>query len=435
MIIDFSISNFRSIREEQTLSFEATGDKHLESFFVVQMGKYRLLKLITILGANASGKSNVLKAFYMLPKLMLHPCQDKTSVISYARFALDEACSHQSSKLSVNFIVEDRKYAYHVEFDNTLVYNELLRCQPFVSTKEHTVYSRTTDVDTLLSTISWGDKYRSADNSRLLMPNLLHNRTLFGAYLHSNVDMPWMKAIIQWLRAYFMPMVATQNQGIKAYVSHQLVDKLIDKQELVRQLAVADFGVCELEVEQKKQSLDPQVLDLMIHDDNLPRELRQKLVDDPTGIVIDVRMSHQGHQGKVFFDYGQESAGTQRYYELSGLLVKVIREPHFLAIDELECRLHPDLYMHFINTYVRNSTHSQIIFSSHSREFLADRDTYRDDTVYLTEKSEMGDTMLYSLADFDTKTLRGASSRYNAYRAGRLGGIPTLGDTYMPDSL
>lgn len=59
MVIDFSISNFRSIRDKQTLSFEATNSTHLEEYFVMKVGKYRLLRIATLLGANASGKSNV----------------------------------------------------------------------------------------------------------------------------------------------------------------------------------------------------------------------------------------------------------------------------------------------------------------------------------------------------------------------------------------
>ena len=102
-----------------------------------------------------------------------------------------------------------------------------------------------------------------------------------------------------------------------------------------------------------------------------------------------------------------------------------------MAIDELECRLHPDLYQHFVTTYLLNSHHSQLVFSSHFSEFLSDRDLFRDDSVWITKKSEKGDTELYSLADFDSETLRDTTNRYNAYRAGRLGGIPHLGDTYV----
>ncbi len=429
MIIDFSISNFRSIREMQTLSFEASNDRHLEDYFVVKVGRYRLLKIATILGANASGKSNVLRAFYMLEKLLTRPCKDKSSKIEYDRFALDRDCLQSPSLIRVNFIVGEVKYMYEVEFDNSVIYRELLKCHPFDALKEHTVYERTTNKDSLLSSIKWGERYRSGLNTRVLSVNLLHNRTLFGAYLNSNVDIPWMKAILDWVCSYFMPMVTTNNQRLRDYVSYGVLDNRIDKRDLVSQIMKADVGISNIDVEKVEGVRENEIVDAVLK--NVPEVLKQHIKADLDRPVIDIRMSHAGHQEAVKLDYYQESGGTQRYYELSGLLLEVIKEPHFLAIDELECRLHPDLYKHFVMTYVLNAKKSQLIVSSHMREFLEDRDSFRDDTVWITEKSEMGDTELYSLSDFDSNALRSVSSRYNAYRAGRLGGIPRLGDTYV----
>lgn len=431
MVIDFSISNFRSIRDKQTLSFEATNSTHLEEYFVMKVGKYRLLKIATLLGANASGKSNVLRAFHLFTDLMLHPCKDKTSEIEYDRFFLDEACLQHPSEMVVNFIVGEARYKYEIIFDNKVIYHEVLKCQPFDALREHMVFERETNKDSLLSTMKWGDRYRSTTSTRILSGNLLHNRTLFGAYLNSNVDIPWMKSILNWMNDYFMPMVTTGDQKLQKYVSQSLMDNLIEKSALVRQLMKADIGINDLMVEQTKRPLNPNILDLLLHSDQIPESMKQELKSDPTQLEYDIHMSHNGHQGAVPMDFKQESGGTQRYYELSGLLLQIIKEPHFLAIDELECRLHPYLYQHFVTTYLLNSHHSQLVFSSHLSEFLSDRDLFRDDSVWITKKSEHGDTELYSLADFDSETLRDTTNRYNAYRAGRLGGIPHLGDTYV----
>lgn len=415
----------------QTLSFEATEDKHLEDYFVVKVGKYRLLKMATILGANASGKSNILKAFYMFRQLLINPCKDKTSTIEYDKFALDDESKKHPTVMRVNFIVGDNKYFYESEFDNKTVYHELLKCQPFDASRDHTVFERFTDETTLVSSMKWGEKYRSANATRILSGNLLHNRTLFGAYLNSNVDIQWMKDILDWVQDYFMTMVTTGDQNIKNYVSKCIVDKKIDKEGFVSQMMKADVGVSDMDVEQREEPIDSDLIDFILHDDTAPQALKDKLQSNPNSIVLDVRLKHNGHQGAVSLGFDEESGGTQRYYELSGLMLKIISEPHFVAIDELECRLHPDLYQHFIVTYLTNAKNSQIVFSSHMREFLKDRNLFRDDSVWITEKSEYGDTELYSLADFDTSTLREVSSRYNAYCTGRLGGVPHLGDTYV----
>lgn len=431
MIIDYSISNFRSIRDKQTLSFEATKNTHLEDYFIVKKGKYRILKIATIIGANASGKSNMLKALYMFPKLLLKPCKDKTSIIEYDKFALDIECKSIPSTMSVNFIVGEVRYFYEVTFDNKIVHSEVLKCQPFDAQKEHTVYQRTTEMESLVSSFKWGDNYRSVENTRILSGNLLYNRTLFGAYLNSNVDISWMNSILDWLDDYIMPLVTTGDQHIRDYVTKRLESSDIDKQVLISQIKKADVGVCDLNIEKKKERLESDLVDALLGDNNVPSEMKEHLKTDPTRTILNVFLSHNGYQGIVPFNFREESGGTQRYYELTGLLMLLIREPHILAIDELECRLHPDLYQHFITTYLLNSKNSQLVLSSHMREFLADKDLFRDDSVWIAEKRDTGDTELYSLADFDTDTLRGVSSRYNAYRAGRLGGIPRLGDTFV----
>lgn len=431
MIIDFSISNYRSIRETQTLSFEATNDKHLEDYYLVKIGKYRLLKIAYILGANASGKSNVLKAFFMFPRLLLYPCKDKSELINYHKFALDESWKDKSSKLSVNFIVGEHRYSYQVEFDNKLVHNELLMRAPVTGGKEHKVYERNTAPENLVSTISWGDKYRSITNTRILSTNLLHNRTLFGAFQLSNVDIPWMKDILDWVDTYFMPLVTAGDQRMTQYISKRIIENKISKQDIINQLKKADVGINDLNVEKKKEPISPEIINAILHDDNAPDELKLRLQEDPTSTTIDIHLSHNGYNGSVPLDYKEESAGTQRYFELTGPLMETIKESHFLAIDELDCRLHPDLYQHFITTFIRNAHQSQMVFTTHMREFLAEKDYYRDDSVWITEKSDFGDTELYSLADFGSNTLRGVSSRYNAYRAGRLGGVPRLGDTSL----
>ncbi len=107
MILDYTISNFRSIREAQTLSFEATSDNHLEDYYVVKIDKYRILKIATILGANASGKSNILRAFSLFPLLMLNPCETKSSKIGYDQFALDNNMEKEYSKMIINFICDN----------------------------------------------------------------------------------------------------------------------------------------------------------------------------------------------------------------------------------------------------------------------------------------------------------------------------------------
>lgn len=103
-----------------------------------------------------------------------------------------------------------------------------------------------------------------------------------------------------------------------------------------------------------------------------------------------------------------------------------------LPIDELESSLHPDLFQHFLLSFLVNSTHSQLLATTHHREILNNKDIFRNDAIWITDKSNADSaTELYSLADFDTSVIRDTSNIYNAYKIGKLGGIPNFGDYYI----
>ena len=122
----------------------------------------------------------------------------------------------------------------------------------------------------------------------------------------------------------------------------------------------------------------------------------------------------------VSLPYGDESEGTQRYYQFSGLLDLVIRNAISCSIDELESSLHADLLKHFILTFLVNAKNSQLIATTHHRELLMERDIFRNDAIWFTEKQEDGQATLFSLDDFDTSVIRDTSSVYNAYKVGKL---------------
>jgi AAA15 family ATPase/GTPase len=432
MILDFTISNYRSIKEAQTISFEATNDTHLEEYYVVQKDKYRILKIATILGANASGKSNIIRAFRLFYSLILSPLDNKGDKIDYDKFALDTDFIDNDSVFIINFICGEQKYYYELHFNNKSVTYELLKRHPFGKfKKEHEVFTRTTDVEKGISIIKWGSNYKLSSKTRGLTDNLLHNRTMFGAFQKTNVDISWMKEIIDWVGTYMLPPINTSEQGIAEYVTEQIDAQRISKEIMVEHLHKADVGVCDFIIEKKIKELPREFVKLVLSDDDVPDNLKNKIKEDPTVEKLEVRLIHKGSQGGVPFDFNEESGGTQRYYELSGVLMLLIKENHFVTIDELECRLHPDLYEHFVTTYLNNAKDSQMIFTTHSREFLNDRGLFRDDSVWITEKTEEGVTKVYSLADFGSDFLRNTTNRYNMYKAGRLGGVPRLQDTYF----
>ena len=432
MIIDFTVSNFRSIKEPQTISFEATDDKHLEDYYVVENGDYRLLKMATIIGANASGKSNILQAYEFFLRLMRVPCENKTDKIVYDKFALNADYAKQDTTFTINFIYGEYHYNYRVVFNNDMIIEEELSRKPIKDGQMDKVFIRATNKETRLSTISLYGKYRiySLDFDKVLI-NLLHNRTVLGAYLKSNVDIPVMKDIEDWIVSYPLPIVTTTEQGLRQYTSNQIFDGKITKEQVASFLRKADVGISDFSVRKVDTPISPYYAAAVINDKTTPDIIKEQAKTTSTLPDARVKMVHSGEHGSYELDFGDESRGTQRYYEMAGVLLTIINTPHIVAVDELEYAMHPDLYEHFLVTFLSNAKESQILCTTHMREFLADKNLYRDDSVWIAQKDKYGATEVYSIADFDQEELKQVENRYGAYRSGRLGGIPQLGDTYV----
>ena len=429
MLLEISVENFRSIKEKQTLSFEATKDTHLEDYYVVEVDEYRVLRALSILGANASGKSNILKVFPLLRRLVLTSPSSKSNLIKFDPFVLDAEWKNRDTIIDVSFLCDERKYQYTITLNNKFIRREELRCKPF-GAKTHTVFTRTTDNDGIKSIVKWKGKYNQAE-ARKLEVNLTANTTVFGAYQRTNTDLPWMKSIIEFFEDVMLPNITPGEQGLDDYTTKSILEKKVDKNQVLDLMHRADVGVDGIDVKKETKDLPKELVEMLLIDDNTPEELKQKLKESPTSNDYIVRLSHSGNGSSILMDFDEESMGTQRYYSLSSVLLQLINQEKFVAIDELEYRLHPDLYQFFIRTFLTNKSNSQIVYTTHNREFLNDKDLFRNDSVYITEKSDTGATELYSVTDFGTDTIRNTTNIFNAYKAGRLGGIPRIGGTYI----
>lgn len=144
-----------------------------------------------------------------------------------------------------------------------------------------------------------------------------------------------------------------------------------------------------------------------------------------------LEFEHKIGDSRYSLPFEQESQGTRRYYGFAGLLAMLIKGSMAIPVDELESSLHPELFNHFLLSFLMNSKTSQLIATTHNREILNNRDIFRDDVIWFTNKNEESATELYSLADFDTSVIRDTSNVFNAYKIGKLGGVPNLGDYFI----
>lgn len=410
MIVNFSIQNFGSIKDKQTLSFEADTSEHLEDTYVVHTAGKRLLKLALIYGANASGKTTVLKALDFLRNLVVNPKEKKTDILDFSPYLFDANTPEQPTGLSIAFVHEEVYYEYEVAFTRQSVIREIL----YVYDPEKTlVYERTTDTEGQLTKINFGYPI-TLDKSaqQVLELNTLWNNTVLGGFLKTNISFEELRQVTDWFGSYLKPIIAPDTK-LDTYITNKIDEKKLTKGEVLEILKKADFNISDIVI-RKKEEIVPE--DLLI--------FFKGQVEIKGRIII----QHTINDTHYNLPMEQESEGTKRFYGFAGLLALLIKSPTVFPIDELESSLHPDLYTHFLLSFLQNAKQSQLIATTHNRELLGDRDIFRYDVIWFTDKGKDCATELYSLADFDTATIKNI---LNAYKIGKFSGVPHLSDTFI----
>ncbi len=427
MIINFNIKNFGCFKEQQTLSFEAEKTKHLEDFYVNKIKNKRLLKIALIYGHNASGKTTILKALDFLRDLVLNPADNKNDELDFYPFLFDEESSSKNTVLSIEFFQNEIKYFYEVEFNRTSIVKETLKTSPY----NVTVFNRKTDLKTQFTKIEFGRKITIPKASlNALEANTLWNNTVLGGYLKTNIETKELKEVTDWFKNYLNPVVYPKTI-LQDFITSLIDERRIKKENIVEILKKADFNISDIKIEKKEEEIPDGLLEFLEKASDIPDDKLKEIKNLKKLTTLNLNLEHLVNGKRYALPFEEESAGTKRYYGFAGLLSLLIQDSTAFPIDELETSLHPDLYQYFLLSFLANSKNSQIIATIHNREILNDRDFIRDDAIWITDKSKNASTELYSFADFDSSIIRNTTNRLNAYKSGKLGGIPNLGDYFF----
>jgi len=432
MIINFSIQNFGSIKDRVLLSFEATGSNDLEEYYVnnaISNKNLRVLKLGLIYGANASGKTTILKALDFLRDIILEPFEKKTDEFTFEPFLFDKESISANTFFSLEFVQNNIRYLYEVELNKKAVVGEELY---FFNPNKALVFKRTTEIEKQLAEITFGSKIKVNRNHKsILEANTLWNNTVLGGYLKTNFESHELQETTDWFKMKLKPMIVPRTD-LYGYVSDKIESKDIIKGNIVELLRKADFNISDIVLKKDFKDVNSELFDLIAKAMPVSEEKLIKIKETGKIESREIFFKHTFDDGNEYsLPYGFESAGTQRYYQFAGLLDLMIRNETIFPVDELESSLHPDLIKYFLLTFLVNSKNSQLIVTTHHRELLMEKDIFRNDVVWFTEKKENGSTDLYSLTDFDSSVVRNTSSIYNAYKIGKLGATPDLNDYYI----
>lgn len=444
MIHYLKIKNFGPVRDEVEFNLEAADHITDDPYEVTMSDGKRLLKLAYIYGANASGKTTILRAFEFLRKILLKPIINKTIELDFEPFLLLDDPYEDNSGFELSFYVDSIRYVYEVSFNKQAILNE--RVVFYQTAKPTELFTRSTDIEKRLAKIEFGSRIKvPAREKDLLESNTLHNNTVVGAYFKTNVDIPELEKLSKWFTAFLLGMISSAN-NLTETTARLIADDSRLKKWIDIFLNKADDQITEVKISDDVVSTPA--------DEAFPSDFSDRLIPNrDTGGNSPGMLSAPHHGSAQFFgspdqrkiDFVHqvkngksyilsilaESSGTKRYFGLGGPLYTLIHNSCLLCIDELETSLHPDLMKYFLQVYLLNSQNSQLVITTHNFSLMDNNDFIRRDALWFTEKNKNGAVELYSAADFDSSTLRKDASLVNAYKSGKLGAKPNLGSPYL----
>ncbi|MEA4826888.1 MAG: AAA family ATPase [Clostridium sp.] len=236
------------------------------------------------------------------------------------------------------------------------------------------------------------------------------------------------KAPFKWLSEYFDVFI--DHEDLEAYTGGAMVESDEINDYVKKYMRYADMDIEDIDVQVKKKSdiLSSEIFKML--SDEAKADIIKTLDEEKTG-VLDIKTLHRGVDEKgnaidIYFNLGQESEGTKKYFGILGPIISVLMNGYTLVIDELDIRLHTLLVMRLVELFLDpeiNKNNAQLIFSTHDTNLL-DIDVLRRDQIWFVEKKEDKSTDLYSLYDFGG--VRKSEKIEKGYLQGKYGAIPYL---------
>lgn len=413
MLLEFSVTNFRSIKEKQTLSLLKTTKNNLQDNFTtitLSTGKtLDVLNSAVIYGANASGKSNLLSALRVMLNIIRNSFnyQPNQGIQNIDPFLLSKKSATQPTEFELDFINDGIRYVYGFSVTKEKIIDEWLYQYPKGSPQ---------NLINRQSTNQWGAMTALKGKKKVWQENTKDNSLFLSTAIQLNSES---------LSVIFSAIYKIKNvsgellQGFR-YTCNQANDSKENAQEILDFIKIADVGIEDFSVLQEK-----------VDKEKIPYEIKKILEKDGEDLSKlkswKVATQHvSDDDSMVSFDFqNQESDGTQKLFRLAGPWLDVLKNGYCMVMDELHNNLHPKLVEYLVSMFHDpkiNKHGAQLIFATHETSLL-NQDTFRKDQVWFCEK-ENNATEIFSLADF--KVRKGVDNLESAYLSGRYGAIPYL---------
>jgi predicted ATPase len=412
MLLELTVGNFRSFRDDATLSMVSTKLKSRDPA-VDEVTRHQLsddlsvLHTAAIYGANASGKSNLIRALGMARRWIMDSAREGqvNDPIPTVPFLLDEDSVREPTHVEIVFVHNAVQYRYGFEVDVRHVHREWL----FKREKRETALLEREGQDFTLR----GPFKKEQEVARRTRENALFLSTA------AQLDVAFAEELLGWFRK--IEVLKSTLDLTTGYTAACLRSGEFEGR-IEQMLAGLDVGIRSFRIEEAS---------LPWSDDAgwIPDELRAAIKDHKVLKVNAVHPVYDASGGEISeraLPLEQESDGTQKLFALAGPIVQTLAAGDILVIDEFDNRLHPLISRQLVELFhnpATNPHHAQLIIATHDTHLLS-HDLFRRDQIWFVEKDKRGGSVLYSLAEIQ---VRNDASLEADYFRGRYGAVPFLG--------
>lgn len=428
MLLSFRVSNYRSIRDEQEFSFVTDshagppdGDGWDDSVGTVA----------GIFGANASGKSNALKALQFIHTAVVSSYNAWASgdSIPIVPFVIDPSFEQMPSDFEIVFQVEKVRYQYGFRLTKERVVGEWLYV--YVTHRRQVWFER--------DAVSEDQWYfgKSFTGRNRVIADLTGPRTLFLAAAAAN-NHEMARRVEHFIRTH-LRFAFPENMATRIRYTRDVSSDNGDWDSVVDLMRFADLGIRSARV--RREVWEPRQSQAVAS----ALKALSESTSEPISSLVDriakvVEFGHSAGPGQeqVYLPLSAESLGTQTLFALAGPIIRAIANGDTLLVDEIDASLHPRLTCEIIRIFkdpVENPRQAQLVFTSHDTTLLGgllDEAELARDEVWFTEKKADGATTLYPLTDFSP---RKTENLERGYLQGRYGAVPYLDRSFLVEAV
>lgn len=414
MLIEFSVSNYRSISKKQTFSLVASKGNELldlNTFTLGQPSQMTFLRSAAVYGANASGKSNLFRALDTMRSIVVDSASDyqRGDKLPVEPFLFDAESSKQPTEFEVIFIQDGVRYQYGFSSTRERVIEEWLIAFP--KGRAQRLFGRQWDKEK--------EQYNWEMGNNLQGEKLLWQKTTRGNALFLSTAVQLNSEKLEPIFDWFNIQLKLKN--VVPWSGRYSADLCLSerKKSVLEFLQAADLDIHDISIEKEKfdkKSLPADMSDSMkdIISSNMEGE-----------DMYDIKTIHNTSDGKLVpLEISEESDGTQKLFALAGPWIDSLKNGYVVFIDELHDNLHPNLVKFLVKLFHNNKTNvnnAQLVFTTHETSIL-NQDIFRRDQIWFCEKDEAQSTSLYPLTDFSPR--KGRENLEVAYLSGRYGALP-----------